>query len=597
MIRLVSLLAVCALIAPLHAEEAYAFFSSNAREPATGKPSDPAGDLRLRANNEMAYHVYVHNPGVAARENLTVVLAADEKGDRLLAEGVVAKVDANATVPVRLVAKAPLIPPPEKSTSAPASSLPSKVYLFIVRATATNPRTLLGEVKSHTVTIMSPKNYLYSDPRTPSGVQPGSGDLYVRFTDLGQNSNPPKNLIHGKAVPLFLNIRADLLDSIDPSTPLTGSTLAAEVAPGAKDVTLLAKNLKFLNKSGASNYFSVDADGVSNAFVFKLDINGTTPTPVDEKGGFLRAFLPRYAIPGKPIETRFEIFGDNPTGTPIWKFVRVDERNAETLISEKRLPAPRFEKTSFRIGSEGEILVVSEVRDWLDDIKTAGLSGNFKLRFELQGNSNFKAAETLMTLDPTAPKGVDFVNAPQKIEKGQTLTVSAKAEDGESGIDSVWFYLGELTDKPAPGTTQKGVRNKEGNWTATFELIDPKAKIEVGVRATNKAGMHEDKRIVVAVTAPSVGSDSKKPDTGTIEGRVIQGDDRAQPNLEVVLKDPEGKAVATTKTNAKGEFKFEKVKPGNYAVYSAKPIDYAKGEVKVAVVAGETAKPTISVKR
>jgi hypothetical protein len=55
--------------------------------------------------------------------------------------------------------------------------------------------------------------------------------------------------------------------------------------------------------------------------------------------------------------------------------------------------------------------------------------------------------------------------------------------------------------------------------------------------------------------------------TGTVVGTAWKADNAPLPNARVRLRDvTTGRSVATTKTNASGEFRFERVDPGAYVV-------------------------------
>src|SRR5439155_6363539 len=93
---------------PLFAQDLpYAFLSTDPKEPTAGAPQRSVPSLLLRANNELPYFIYVRNPGTDERDKLVVLLAADEKGETVLAESSVAKLAGGETVRVKLTAKAP----------------------------------------------------------------------------------------------------------------------------------------------------------------------------------------------------------------------------------------------------------------------------------------------------------------------------------------------------------------------------------------------------------------------------------------------------------------------------------------------------------
>jgi hypothetical protein len=74
--------------------------------------------------------------------------------------------------------------------------------------------------------------------------------------------------------------------------------------------------------------------------------------------------------------------------------------------------------------------------------------------------------------------------------------------------------------------------------------------------------------------------------TAKIKGVVAHGKD-GQPKLDVTLSDAEGKAKATVKTNAKGEFVFDKVPPGSYVISSKRGFPALVGSTKLEVPEGK----------
>jgi hypothetical protein len=671
----------------------YPLVSTSARESDKGRPRNAVSGLALRPNTELPFHVYVHNPGDQQWKKLTVLLAADAKGRRLLAQGTVDLLDPGETAPVAVRSAAP----PEPAAPAPAGDkaktppkppagtpVPSQIYLLL-RDEQKQPIKGVEPVALE-VRIERPSNYLYAAPSvTPTAtgftVMVELGD---RFRATTQKADAP---FRGPPAKAKLVIRPQLVPNLDPASLTEGGTFETVVAPGGAGVRLLAKNLRFTGKPGVG-LISVSADGFDRAFVFAANFGGTSPNPVATDVPAVRIDAPRYAVPGKPYSARLEVFNDPPAGKPRLEFHRTAEGAPEVVTAN--LAGPRDQSVLMRIGPAGELLLNGAVKDWVVPIDTTGVYGTRRLTFTLEtpnaarqpipaaallspdADRRPRPAEALVTLDDTPPRNVRFLVLPPKPEPpkppppvapvavrvraavpppppiaalcpnlfavpvvvpppappppprlpvplGKTwlrateIELVARADDPESGIAAVYFYLGA---PPGPdGKPAQGSRVVRGAvyvppagkkdeapppealtaYTGKLLLPDQKGPILLGVRFVNAAGLITDTEpielLLVDPAAP--------PTTGIIEGRVVQGDpERPQPSLTVSLLDAAGKPVATGTTNAAGEFKFVGVKPGPYVLYSVKPVDQnARAFQRASAAAGVTTTVTLSLSR
>lgn len=576
----------------------YVFLSESDKEPSQGLPQKAVPTMRLRPNNELPFYVYVRNPGTEARDKLIVVLAADDRGEQVLAE---AQVDSIAGGEVRRVklnmveskpapAPRPAAAEDAKTDPAPTTTpLPGNVYLLLFRTTDEGVRRIVTSPDSKpliSVRIMSPKEYLSISAATPAGVIAKNNDLYIQLGDKSK-ATP----FRGKPCRVVLNVRADLIEGLDTTAPREG-TYEAFVAPGAEAITLAATNLRFLSEN-RTGFVTVSADGYSHAFVYQFDFRGTSPRPYEDRS-FVRIGAPRFAVTGTPLNVTLELFGDDTIGRPRLKFFRSDVGNPEVVTES--LTTLRDEQTGFRIGEGGEIVASSRVKDWAIAIDSAGLYGARTLRYEVEQSARpFEPDTVTIAFDDTPPVDVAFTSAPASVQQGKQFTVTARASDPESGIkpDGVLFFIGEEPaegKKPAKGSAMKGIPNNDGSYSATFAVPETDGAFDVSAKFTNNVGLASTKTVEILADKP--------PTTGTIEGRVIQGDDRAQPGLVVELKDGEGKVLDTATTNDRGEFRFAGLKPGSYTLFSNKPIDYnSRATVEATVAAGQVTKVSLSLKR
>jgi hypothetical protein len=100
-----------------------------------------------------------------------------------------------------------------------------------------------------------------------------------------------------------------------------------------------------------------------------------------------------------------------------------------------------------------------------------------------------------------------------------------------------------------------------------------------------------------AVAVPAVAAPAAVVTTGTIQGVVLEGD-RPQPNLQVSLRAANtGREVASQRTGPEGTYRFDKVVPGAYRLFTAKPASQTTGSVDVSAEAGRVKEANIPLFR
>jgi hypothetical protein len=618
------------------------FLSTRSDEPDDRDPTAAVSNLVVRSNQAVSFYAYVRNPGDQDWTNLRLVLAADAAGTKPIAEGTVARVRKGKTVAVKLVLKKalpPAVPAPaekEKDKSPPpppppaAAPIPATVYLLLFDAVPPpagespvpfrNPRA----PAARTVRVAHPREYLTAAAEV-RGPTPEGFAVDVTISPAGATATDEK----GKAVAFRgppCRVKLDLRTEAD--GPKAG-TFEAVLDPAGKAVVLRAEGLKLkpAGTGGGPDRIFVSADGYDRAFWFETDFRtaGNVLAPVTDRGYLGIGGVPPFAIPGKPLPVRVEVAGREPVGEPNFLFHRTTTGDPERLTAG--LAGPRDVRLAARVGEAGELVVGSEVRDWVIPVDTNGVLGT--RRFTLGVGA--AEAEATITLDATGPTGLRFHRLPATAQRAKPLTLTAEGVDAESGVAKVVFYVGDppADGKPLPpGKAAVGVRGpvaaakvdppvgrdlgatsdspvripviadtRPAAYTATLLMPDQKGPVTVGARFTNRAGLTEEVVAEVTLVDP--------PTTGKIKGRVVQGStpERPQPGIAVTLAEdgakPDDPPAATATTNDQGVFEMKDLKPGKYVVRAAKPVDYgAKAEQKVTVEASDKpAEVTLELKR
>jgi len=413
-------------------------------EPAKGPVRGRITNVVLRPNAELAFHVYLENPGTDEWSNVTVRLSADEKGDQPLAEGLVEKVGPGEVARVVLRSTAPLPPPQppvavppaaDKEKAAPAApkppaGTPAPPTFYLQAFDDQKPPKPFANTRPTPVSIRisPPRDYITASP----DVTQNAGGGYSLAVRLGRHANASE-AFRGLPAPARLDIRPELVPGLDPAS-LKDGTFRTVIAPNAKDVVLVAKDLRFTGRRGLSTV-TVSVDGYDRAFVFTTDFSGTTPSlvPSDVRG--VRIDAPRYAVPGRPLSARLEVFNDIGDERPKLEFYRADQGEPEEPTAA--LTTSRQRTATYLIGKAGELVFHAEVKDWSIPLDTAGVYGTRTLKFSLTDQNgtvltrpraddpaeNEQVTTThLLTLDDTPPAPVRLLARPVRIEPKKPRT-------------------------------------------------------------------------------------------------------------------------------------------------------------------------------
>lgn len=561
--------------------------------------ADPLAKLILRPNVEQPVFLFVKNPGEEARKLTVVVQTADK------AELTRAAVTAPPGKTQRVTFAKPAPPADKKPAPAPAPPVDPKAPPaeakkpdwpalqgppFTLNFLLYDDKNKLIETRTEPIVLLAPSQYL------EAGATYGGGKLTVTVTPLPTFTGPP--------CPVDLIVRPDGLQPANGKEPAgkDGNLHEMIQRPGQakKLVALLAA--ADLGRTGTV-YLSVD--GMQRSFIFPAEFHRrATATAFDllkepglrvvhggpaPKGGYrlLTVPVPRYPLrletDNLPLDTRVEIGVDRDLDG------NYDE--AETVV----LPGSRQRKVFYDPEMpDGGLLFRTEVTDWVYELDTAGLVGEHAVRVRLGGGASPDLAqEGVVVFDTTPPENIDFLAFPRKVVKGKPLNVQATAADPESGVVKAEFFLAATKDGklPADATPLPALPPAAGGsaWAAALPLPADKKVVDITVRFTNGAGVSDTKSAKVELVDP--------PPSGTIKGKVLEGN-RPQAGLNVALTDEKGAtAIDAKKSNDKGEFLFENVKPGTYKVASTKPESKTEGAEVVGVEVDKTSDVTINLTR
>ncbi len=583
----------------------------------------PAGDspakakladrLTVRPNQTEAYYLYVYNPNDAPKTYTVVVAKGTGAGDELARQSITVDPEKTLRVPFTAPAPPPVAPPAAgqpPAAAAPPAANPGKLLDGQLVVRLINPTTGKDVVPAKTVftTILPLANYI-DEEKTTAVYSRAKNRLEVVIAKKKADKDT-KSEFENRPCKVKLTLRPDLIRGLVQESVLEGTFEAELSEQGPDTVTLLAENLKFVGDN-PEGLVGVTVDGVDRALVFTVSFaadntTGTRLTFDKAKPRLVPVGGLWVAAPGKPFPVRIEV--DAVPATDEYRLAAQFDRSG---TGDPKTAQPLLRKDSRvrddRIyavvgGADGAIVLQASRADWVVDIDTAGVVGKRKVttaitkpdRTLVDGN------EQTLTLDRTPPVNVTLVSA-KSGERGTVLKVSASGQDAESGVTKVIFFVGDAPGadgKAAPGgkvvvKTLDAPTTDKVEIAAELPLPDVKGRVQIGVRFINVLGMATDKVEEVDIVDPPKPKDKEAgATTGTIKGKIAQGGGnqvRPQPGLKVELRGADNKPIKTTTTNDEGKYEFKDVPPGDYTVFSIKPIDAgAKGEKGVTVKAGET---------
>jgi hypothetical protein len=275
----------------------------------------------------------------------------------------------------------------------------------------------------------------------------------------------------------------------------------------------------------------------------------------------------------------------------------------------------------------GTLLCKMGVADWNITLPTAGLLGRHWLRVRvideagkvrqavsrqalkplesdrgnlarlwLDRNEVFAA----LTLDDSGVEGIKFLALPELHKAGAPLEVKVvtapRPETRFAPIDKAIFYFGKKSTGAIEGQEQVEGQLRDGVWTAVLRAPAEEGRHELAVQFLTR----NQRRTAASTFVTVKGAKAEKPgpvpknnagpapqgNAVVLKGDILDAAGRKIPNALVRLRDPKdtkGIIIAQTKSDTKGAYVFEKVRPGVYVLEAGAAIPPLYGVIEVTV--------------
>jgi hypothetical protein len=557
--------------------------SANPREPA-----DPVEELRLRPlKTRQPYFLYLRNPSAKARK----VFVQLTSGQATLPGGE-AKVELapNETKQVRFTSPAPppVTPPGSAAPAAPAegqfTELGGEMQVRLLDLDGGNK---IIDVRSYRVRVAAASDTarvtsIQFTPPTERDQSLGGGKskLAVTLQATPALTGPPASIeliLPAARIPGFLGAKS--------------GTMRGQLPPRG-ELTLYAENLQFADGGSEDGYVYLSVDGDERAYVYRATFarSGDPTSPREDTLPALRLVAGRFAASGVAPPVTLEV-DHPPTGATVeLSLGHYQDGNFEPEALYKRPSAKRQRIACSPASADGALLFEASTGDWVIQPETGKVVGQRVLRGRLldKEGAPLRTVYETLTLDDAPPKGLQFVDPPKVAKKDAPLTLKATAGNSVSGVSEVNFFLGkDAQGKPPQGATLIPARpldDAKTTWTATIPLRgDKTGPTEFTVQFISRAGQSS----FATTTIDLIDADPSKVLPGRMEGVVVEGATPI-PGLKVSLRNEKNVELQTTTTDDQGAFKFEKLTPGKYLLYTSRPSTKRQGSAIVNVVAEQT---------
>jgi hypothetical protein len=283
---------------------------------------------------------------------------------------------------------------------------------------------------------------------------------------------------------------------------------------------------------------------------------------------------------------------DGPASPDYRVEIGLDRAGMKGEYETKKFVGLRQQKIGLTFSAAGDLVCHTTVRDWQTDFDTKDVYGDLFFRVSVfrkdelvsllvpketrpylaaqEPSADSKRLFARVTQDESPPREIQFVDPPKLWYVGKPLPVTVRVrapKAHQAPIDKkVIFFRGKAPKDGAKIDPESIVGygefdEEKAAVSAVLPAPEKAEELTLSVQLTTLVGVAG----VKTVTFPVL---EAKFATCKIKGTVAHGQ-LGQPNLTVYLGDAKGKQLATVKTNAKGDFVFERVRPGSYLISAA----------------------------
>ncbi len=567
-----------------------------------------ASVIGLRPNTPTTIDLFVQNPGEEELRNVAVklvqlagakvrVLAQTEAVDKLQAKGKV-----RLTFP-KAKEKKDAKDAKDKKDGPELIELAGPPFALQLWVEATLGKELVTIKQNLSLVIREPRDYVAAHAHYDQARRKVS--FKVKFADPDSVTGPHK-------CPLQLILGAEL-------EATKNGTFVQVVTEPRQTVELFAEDLAFAGLKVGAGRLYLSVDGYERAFTYPVTLAGSgdlDELPLGNKIG-ARIRVPRYARPAEKFPVVLEM--DGPTSPDYRVEIALDRAGMKGEYEIKKFVGLRQQKIGLTFSPAGDLVCQTTVRDWQTEFDTNEVYGDIFFRVSVfkkdelvtllvpretrpnlavqEPSADAKRLFARVTQDDLPPQDIQFVDPPKVWYVGKPLAVTVKVrapKPHQAPIDKkVTFFRGKAPKDGAKIDPESiiGYGEFDEEKSAVSAVLPAPEKAEelaLSVQLTTRVGVTG----VKTATFPVL---EAKFATCRIKGKVAHGT-LGQPNLTVFLGDAKGKQLATVKTNAKGEFVFDRVAPGSYLISAAVTSPALVGVLTVEVPEGTELIENVAVK-
>ncbi|MCA9260262.1 MAG: carboxypeptidase regulatory-like domain-containing protein, partial [Planctomycetales bacterium] len=384
------------------------------------------------------------------------------------------------------------------------------------------------------------------------------------------------------------------------SARIAGGVLTALSTPEATQATVEAIVSGNFGPAGDVPFrASLAVDGVPNAICLEGEwpAYGRTSRLRPAIEPRLELVCPRLLAAGEPL--RFSLLtGSAPENSRLRvAFEKPEaETGGEAVIEQTREFRVVWQERAIVQGAaaDGSLAVAASLEPCSEAFRTIGVMGRRRVAASLTDETGAAIAYDVrdVVIDATPAQQLILDLPPELTTAGAPVNLTIRASDDLSGITDVRVFLGTPQNQAPPEgvaliSAAPDPRNPRA-WTCLAPTPKDLAFVDVTAEATNGVGLRRYVTRRLELNTPAAAA------VGKITGSVQEGL-RAQPGLNVELRDAQRKALAKAVTDAQGKFLFADLAPGDYLVWCTKPQSQRIGGAEVKVEAGQTAKADLKL--